>query len=147
MVGANHEPAFARLEALARAPAVFVRTSVRSAEMMKYACNNFHALKITFANETARACALGVDPGGDGPAVPGHTAEHLRAYPGPAAFGGPARPRPVATSYLAKKYDVELPMLGNVLASNDAHLDLALQRCWPAAVAVGFIGLCQDWHR
>ena len=31
--------------------------------MVKYCCNNFHALKITFANETARLCeALGVDP-------------------------------------------------------------------------------------
>jgi len=31
--------------------------------MAKYTCNNFHALKITFANETARLCeALGVDP-------------------------------------------------------------------------------------
>ena len=34
-----------------------------AAEMVKYCCNNFHALKITFANETARLCeALGVDP-------------------------------------------------------------------------------------
>ena len=44
-------------------PCKFIQTSVRSAEMMKYCCNNFHALKITFANETARLCnALGVDP-------------------------------------------------------------------------------------
>ena len=41
----------------------FIRTSVRAAEMVKYCCNNFHALKITFANETARLCeTLGVDP-------------------------------------------------------------------------------------
>ncbi len=58
-------------------------TSVRAAEMIKYGCNNFHALKITFANETARLCeALGVDAvRGDGPAVPGHAAEHLAGVP------------------------------------------------------------------
>ena len=40
-----------------------IATSIRAAEMVKYCCNNFHALKITFANETARLCeALGVDP-------------------------------------------------------------------------------------
>ena len=44
-------------------PCEFHATSVRAAEMVKYCCNNFHALKITFANETARLCeALGVDP-------------------------------------------------------------------------------------
>ena len=48
-----------------RPPAVRVprRPRIRAAEMVKYCCNNFHALKITFANETARLCeALGVDP-------------------------------------------------------------------------------------
>ena len=44
-------------------PCEFHATSIRAAEMVKYCCNNFHALKITFANETARLCeALGVDP-------------------------------------------------------------------------------------
>ena len=35
----------------------------RAAEMVKYCCNNFHALKITFANEVARLCEpVGCDP-------------------------------------------------------------------------------------
>ena len=37
-------------------------TRIRTAEMVKYCCNDFHALKITFANETARVSeAMGAD--------------------------------------------------------------------------------------
>jgi hypothetical protein len=63
VVGADHDYPIERLrELFGHLPCKFIRTSVRSAEMMKYCCNNFHALKITFANETARLCAaLGVD--------------------------------------------------------------------------------------
>ena len=47
----------------ARLPAPVLRTTLATAEMVKYAGNAFHALKITFANETARMCeAMGVDP-------------------------------------------------------------------------------------
>ena len=64
IVGATHACAGRALrELFGHLPCEFITTSVRSAEMVKYCCNNFHALKITFANETARLCeALGVDP-------------------------------------------------------------------------------------
>src|SRR5687767_2360610 len=35
-------------------PCEFMHTSVRTAEMLKYACNAFHALTVTFANEMGR---------------------------------------------------------------------------------------------
>src|SRR5690606_28764209 len=64
VVGATHPRPIELLRQLfGHLPCEFIATSIRTAEMMKYCCNNFHALKITFANETARLCeALGVDP-------------------------------------------------------------------------------------
>ncbi len=64
-------------------PASSITTSIRAAEMVKYCCNNFHALKITFANETARLCeALGVDPFEVMDLVcQDHAAQHLAGVP------------------------------------------------------------------
>lgn len=147
VVGANHGFAVERLRALfGHLPCKFIETSVRSAEMMKYCCNNFHALKITFANETARLCdALGVDPFEVMDLVCQDTQLNIsRAYLKPGfAFGGSCLPKDLrATSYLAKQHDVELPMLSNILTSNQAHLQQALAKVLASGCRkVGFIGL------
>ncbi len=103
-------------------PCEFHATSIRAAETVKYCCNNFHALKITFANETARLCeALGVDPFEVMDLVCKDTQLNIsRAYLKPGfAFGGSCLPKDLrATLYLAKTRDVELPMLGGILPSN-----------------------------
>jgi GDP-mannose 6-dehydrogenase len=151
IVGANAAGAHAKLRALfGHLPCRYLETSVRAAEMMKYCCNNFHALKITFANETARLCeALGVDPFEVMDLVCQDTQLNIsRAYLKPGfAFGGSCLPKDLrATAYLAKQRDVALPMLGSILQSNDAHLDLAFDKVMAAVEAagsrkVGFIGL------
>ncbi len=147
VVGANHPHAIDKVRQLfGHLPCQFIPTSVRSAEMMKYCCNNFHALKITFANETARLCeALGVDPFEVMDLVCQDTQLNIsRAYLKPGfAFGGSCLPKDLrATTHLARSHDVELPMLAGILPSNQVHLGLALRKILATGKRrIGFIGL------
>lgn len=147
VVGANHDYPIDRLKELfGHLPCNFLNTSVRSAEMMKYCCNNFHALKITFANETARLCeALGVNPFEVMELVCQDKQLNISpAYLKPGfAFGGSCLPKDLrATTYLAKKYDVEIPMLAGIMQSNRSHVDLAVQKILETGKRkIGFIGL------
>ena len=147
VVGANHAYPVQMLRALfGHLPCQFIQTSVRSAEMMKYACNNFHALKITFANETARLCAaLGVDPFEVMDLVCQDTQLNIsKAYLKPGfAFGGSCLPKELrATAHLARRHDVNLPMLSSIMDSNQAHIDLALSKVLASGKRrIGFIGL------
>ena len=147
IVGSQHAAAVEQLRALfGHLPGQFIQTSVRAAEMMKYCCNNFHALKITFANETARLCgALGVDAFEVMNLVCQDTQLNIsKAYLKPGfAFGGSCLPKDLrATAYLAKIHDVQVPMLASILASNESHLDLALQKILASGKRkIGFLGL------
>ena len=147
IVGANSEHALEKLNALfGHLPCKIHATSIRAAEMVKYCCNNFHALKITFANETARLCeALGVDAFEVMNLVCGDTQLNISpAYLKPGfAFGGSCLPKDLrATMYLAKSRDVELPMLGHVLQSNRVHAEHAIAKVLASGRRrVGMIGL------
>ncbi|MCK9686360.1 nucleotide sugar dehydrogenase [Scleromatobacter humisilvae] len=147
IVGANHpEPANRLRELFGHLPCKFIETSVRSAEMMKYCCNNFHALKITFANETARLCdALGVDAFEVMDLVCQDTQLNIsRAYLRPGfAFGGSCLPKDLrATAHLAKIHDVEIPVLGSIMQSNRDHLEVAIAKVLDSGKRrIGFIGL------
>ncbi|AWI79756.1 GDP-mannose dehydrogenase [Parazoarcus communis] len=147
VVGANHPyPAERLRELFGHLPCKFLQTSVRAAEMMKYCCNNFHALKITFANETARLCdALGVDAFEVMDLVCQDTQLNISpAYLKPGfAFGGSCLPKDLrATSYLAKTHDVELPMLNGILQSNRQHIDRAIAKVLESGCRkVGMLGL------
>jgi GDP-mannose 6-dehydrogenase len=147
VVGANAEAPVARLrELFGHLPCEFYRTSIRAAEMVKYCCNNFHALKITFANETARLCeALGVDVFQVMDLVCKDRQLNIStAYLKPGfAFGGSCLPKDLrATLYLAKTRDVELPMLGSVLSSNRVHAEYAIAKVLASGKRrIGMIGL------
>jgi GDP-mannose 6-dehydrogenase len=147
IVGCNHEFPAERLNSLfGHLPCEFYRTSVRAAEMVKYCCNNFHALKITFANETARLCeALGVDPFQVMELVCRDGQLNIsKAYLRPGyAFGGSCLPKDLrATVYLGRQRDVDLPMHAGILASNRTHLDHAIDKVLATGSRrVGLIGL------
>ncbi|WP_159684831.1 nucleotide sugar dehydrogenase [Cognatazoarcus halotolerans] len=147
VVGSNHPYAIGKLKDLfGHLPCEFHVTSVRAAEMLKLCCNNFHALKITFANETARLShALGVDPFEVMELVCKDKQLNISpAYLKPGyAFGGSCLPKDLrATMHLAKQRDVELPMLGGILDSNRQHVELALHHILSTGKRkVGMIGL------
>jgi GDP-mannose 6-dehydrogenase len=147
IVGSASEFAITILsELFGRLPCEFHVTSVQTAETVKYCCNNFHAVKITFANETARLCAaLGVDSF----AVMDLVCKDRQLNISPAylrpgfAFGGSCLPKDLrATLHLAKLADVDLPMHAAVLPSNRTHVELAIAKVMATGRRnVGMIGL------
>ena len=104
--------------------------SLRTAEMIKYACNAFHAVKISFANEIG-ALASRMNISAEEVMDTLCQDDHLnisKAYLKPGfAFGGSCLPKDLrALNYRASRLDIKLPMLCNVLASNDEHLNRAI---------------------
>ena len=116
-------------EVFGHLPGEFVVTDVGTAEMLKFCCNAFHALKITFANEVGRLCqAMEVDSH----AVMDLLCRDRRLNISPAylkpgfAFGGSCLPKDVrALVHAGKRLDVETPALSALLPSNQLHIEHA----------------------
>lgn len=116
------------IELLGKDPAVL---AWEGAEMIKYSCNYFHALKVGFANEIGRMSKfLGVDGARVMDVVCRDTRLNISRYymrPGN-PFGGSCLPKDVsALSSFARMEGVSMPLLDNTLNTNHAHLDTLIK--------------------
>jgi GDP-mannose 6-dehydrogenase len=113
-----------------------IRTTLETAEMVKYVDNSWHALKIGFANEIGSFCKkLGIDAHEVmNIFCQDHKLNISPAYLSPGfAFGGSCLPKDLrALIYTAKTHDLQFPILTSILPSNELHvsrgLDLIMQR-------------------
>lgn len=121
-------------------------TSFRTAEILKYADNSFHALKVSFANEIGSLCKrFDID-----------SREVMRIFvqdtklnisplyfrPG-FAFGGPCLPKDVrALEWAARENGLNVPLIANILPSNSRHLERAVDLVLSAKKRkIGVLGL------
>jgi GDP-mannose 6-dehydrogenase len=101
------------------------------ASMVKYASNMFHAVKVAFGNEVGALCQqLGMD----GQTVMRIFCEDRDLNISPRylrpgfGFGGSCLPKDLrAMVHVAKEVDLSLPLIANVLGSNDAHIQRVVE--------------------
>ena len=127
-------------------PGPLIRTELGLAEMVKYADNSFHALKITFANEIGNlAQSVGVDSHKLMSIFCMDTKLNLSpCYLKPGfAFGGSCLPKDLRSlTYLAKSRDVAVPVLNSIIESNEYQVRKIVKKLTSLKRhSLGFLGL------
>jgi GDP-mannose 6-dehydrogenase len=147
VIGSNdavQSRAVAELYSFLSAP--LYETPIPAAEMVKYSCNAFHALKIAFANEVGTFCrAVGVEPKLVADIFKSDTHLNISSvYLTPGfGFGGSCLPKDLrALTHQAKEMDLRLPLLDSIIPSNDEHIDRAAEAILALSKRkVGILGL------
>jgi len=147
VVGAfDDETAETVLELYRDLPGPKITTEVEVAELIKYVDNSWHALKVAFGNEIGMiAKTLGINSND----VMDIFIQDKRLNISPAylrpgfAFGGSCLPKDLrALTYLARKHDLNLPVLNHILESNrmliDRGVDWILSR---SGKRIAFLGI------
>lgn len=122
------------------------RCSISSAEAVKYGCNLFHAMKITFANEMGMVCKeFGIDSREVMDLLCRDTKlniSHRYLRPG-FAFGGSCLPKDLrAFTALARQRSVPTPMLTGILESNRIQIErVAAKVLQSGAKKISLLGL------
>ena len=136
------------LQAYAHLQAPVHRVRPDEASMVKYASNNYHALKVAFANEIGRiSIAKGIDPQRVADMFLADTKLNVSpAYLRPGGpFGGSCLPKDLgAMLAMAREAGVQVPVLGGTRESNEVHgawLVQAIQARGPPPGPVLLIGL------
>jgi GDP-mannose 6-dehydrogenase len=126
--------------------APLIRTEVRVSEMVKYANNVFHAVKVAFGNEMGTICKnYGVDSHKLMEIFCMDDKLNLSSYylkPG-FSFGGSCLPKDVrALAYQAKSMDLDLPLIRSLMSSNQEHTHRAVDMVLSyGKKSIGILGL------
>lgn len=147
LIGADDENTAAQIaELYAGIDAEVLVEPTRLAEMVKYANNSWHAVKVTFANEIgAVAGSLGIDGSRVMEILCADKKLNIStAYLRPGfAFGGSCLPKDVrALGFAAKSQDVSVPLINSLLNSNAIQVQRVVDQLvsWMPS-AIGFFGL------
>lgn len=123
-----------------------IRCDIEVGEMVKYADNAWHGVKVAFANEVGKICkATGIDSHKVMDIFCGDTKLNLSSYylrPG-FAFGGSCLPKDIrAINHKAQELNVATPLLESLLVSNEEQIKLGLDMIYACKKkSIGFLGI------